>query len=94
MVCDMATKNLDFRINRLRKSGLKSLKSSPVYIFGPNLMIFGYCIHHANVSKILLTFFRTGSSGSGNSVSLSVYSTLLCYVLIELFNEETLAFAK
>ena len=37
----------DFRKKRLRKSGLKSLKSSPVYIFRPNLMNFGYCVHLA-----------------------------------------------
>ena len=49
MVCNMATKKPDFRKNRLRKSGLKSLKSSPVYIFWPNLMNFGYCIHLAKV---------------------------------------------
>ena len=49
MVCNMATKKTDFRKNRLRKSGLKSLKSSPVYIFWPNLMNYGYCIHLAKV---------------------------------------------
>ena len=49
MVCNMATKKSGFPEKPVEKIWFENFKKLSVYIFWPNLMNFGYCIHLAKV---------------------------------------------
>ena len=77
MVCNMATKKSGFPEQPVEKIRFEIFKKLSCLHFKAKFYDF-WILHSSckDVRKILLAFFRTGSSGSGNFVSVSMCSNM------------------
>ena len=77
MVCNMATKKSGFPEQPVEKIRFEIFKKLSCLYFQAKFYDF-WILHSSckDVRKILLAFFRTGSSGSGNFVSVSMCSNM------------------